>query len=1622
MSTRLRATRTTLTAIVAILGALIFGGVVASPPGAGGGGAADPDSLYAPHVPGELLVRFKSQAGPSERAGVRAQVAAQKIHEFRTGAERWRLGSGQGVGQAIARLRGNPHVAYAEPNYIVNLELAPNDPRYTELWGLNNAGQTGGTAGADIDAERAWNVSTGSPAVVVAVIDTGIDYNHPDLFQNIWINQGEIPANGVDDDNNGFIDDVRGWDFVNDDNNPFDDNGHGTHVSGTIGAVGNNGIGVAGVSWRVSLMGLKFLSAAGSGTTADAVDAIEYATMMGADIMSNSWGGGGFSQTLLDAINAAAGAEIVFVAAAGNGGADGIGDNNDTTPHYPSNYDAPNVIAVAATDHNDARAVFSNFGPTSVDLGAPGVSVLSTLPGNSYGLLSGTSMATPHVSGAAALVRSVAPNTSAALVRQLLLNFADDIQSLQGITVSGGRLNAFFPIAEPDDTPPGAIVDLATTAATSNSLFLQWTATGDDGMQGTASTYDVRYSTSPIDDGNFAMATKAVGAPVPQPSGATESMEVLGLDAGAQYYFAVKAGDEWGNAGALSNIAVGTTLPPPTFASDPDSFQADLLTGQSTTRMLTIQNAGVGTLDWRIPLPSVSGPVMVQHEPLELDKEEPDPRPGIPALEGFGGPDAFGYRWIDSDEPGGPAFSWMDIGMSGTPIAGLDGDDEISAPIPLGFNFSFYGNTFDSVRVSTNGWISFTSTVATGTTAYSNQPLPNSAAPENLLAAFWDDLHFRGALRAAYLATGDSFIVQYTEVDRYTTGSTLTFQAELRATGEIRFRYLNMAGVLNSATIGIQNATKTDGLTVVFNSDYIHDDLEIRIAAVPQWLTAAPTSGRLFGGQSQEVTVTIDASGLDGGTYEGMVNVQTNDPQQPLVGHPVTLGVTGAPAIGVMPAALDFGQVFLGFSRTLDLRINNTGTDTLTVGSIASGDPQVTVAPALLAIPAHAGATVQVTYAPSGPGTLATTLVVTSDASNAPELTVPVAGSAAPAPVVLVEPASFSETLYTGGMVTRNLRVRNTGGSNLIVNLSADLGSVQQPPPGEQAEVAKGDESANGTGDPVTERQGGPDAFGYRYRDSDEPGGPAFGWVDISSIGTPITFASFDDSNAGPIPIGFDFPFYGNTFNTLRACTNGWLSFTSTSTSLSNTMLPTGGTTLPNNLLAVFWDDLHFRSVQRARYHNDGTRFIVQYTMVDRFTTGSNLTFQVILYPSGRIVYQYLSMSGVLNSATIGIQNATRDIGLTVAHNAAYVHDSLAIAFEQIPEWLRAAPASGTIPAGGHADVVLDLDAAGLEDGDYDATVRISSNDPFHSPIDVPVRLHAGQVDLAYIDVDPNTLNLTSQGRFVRGALQLPEEYDPHDIVLSSVSIDHQVHALPSPVSYEDTNGDGVIELVVMFDRAAFEAIVPEGDSVPVTVTGEVRDTTWFTGTDHIRTIHPQIGHPNGGEYLIAGATARITWSAPVLAAPRDYDVWLSRDGGATWEVLAGGVRGTSVDWVVSGPTTTDARVRVLAMDNRGVMGYDTSDATFTIAAALQPPNPVDTLRLGLDADAVRLQWQRPATDLVHGPAEAYRVLRAFGVQGAWEEIGLAGVESFSDPLAAHGDQPLVLYKVVAINAAGGAE
>lgn len=438
-----------------------------------------------------IVVKLKAEAEPTSdadlmaeeivrAAGVRAEALTTRLH---SGVQLIHLNRSISVEDAVRRAKEDPRVEYAEPDYFVYAtETVPNDPFFTQLWGLSKAGCSicdPGFATPNIDATQAWDVTTGSDDVVAVILDTGVDLQHLDLAANAWVNPREIASNGVDDDGNGFVDDVNGWNFFDGTNSTFVDANqdfHGTHVAGSIGAVGNNGLGVTGVAWHVKLMSLKFLGGSqGKGSTSNAVRGINYAIDMrnrgvNVRVINASWGGGNDSQALRQAITDANNAGILFVCAAGNDGS-----NIDDAPEFPASYapDFPNAISVAAVNQAGLLASFSNFGHSSVSLAAPGVQIISTYPGGGYQSLSGTSMSTPYVSGIAVLVWSHEPSLTPAQVKQRIVDTSEPLSSLVSIAARSGRASAYDALINripPPQTPEVLGVELGKRMVTINGL------------------------------------------------------------------------------------------------------------------------------------------------------------------------------------------------------------------------------------------------------------------------------------------------------------------------------------------------------------------------------------------------------------------------------------------------------------------------------------------------------------------------------------------------------------------------------------------------------------------------------------------------------------------------------------------------------------------------------------------------------------------------------------------------------------------------------------------------------------------------------------------------------------------------------------------------------------------------------------------------------------------------------------------------------------------------------------------------------------------------------------------------------------------------------------------------
>lgn len=567
-------------------------------------------------VPGELIVKMNGAAENNLMSDFASEYGAKVIEKFdlpegvfkSIGGDmlRLKLPAGIDVFEAVAAMGEDNRVAYAEPNEVITLDEVQTTPPEQDgkqdsgeagepndldekLWGLKNTGQTGGKADADVSAVDAWKVTKGDGSEngpLIAVIDTGIDYNHPDLKNNMWTNPGEIPGDGIDNDNNGVVDDIHGYYPGQDSGDPMDGHSHGTHCAGTIAAEGNNGEGVTGVMQDARLMAVKIFSDSGRTTAADIVKGINYTTKMGADITSNSWGGGGRSEAIRDAF---ASNDALHVIAAGNSNYD-----NDKRDNFPSNYNLDNIVAVAATNHDDEKASFSQWGATTVDVAAPGRNIWSTVPTSkgSYGNKSGTSMATPHVSGGAGLIMSAYPEASNEEVKARLIYGSDRVDALKDRSVSDGRVN-FAASLENDQVAPGAPNDFWPGETTSRGTELRWTSVGDDKWaNGPAQGVELFISDKPLNGENLADA-KAVGLGGGDEVGdlATFKYDVLPSESERTVHFGMQSID---NAANRSELRTTSVTIPAADAALKDDFDGQSVSFNATGDFKAVEVEGRG--------------------------------------------------------------------------------------------------------------------------------------------------------------------------------------------------------------------------------------------------------------------------------------------------------------------------------------------------------------------------------------------------------------------------------------------------------------------------------------------------------------------------------------------------------------------------------------------------------------------------------------------------------------------------------------------------------------------------------------------------------------------------------------------------------------------------------------------------------------------------------------------------------------------------------------------------------------------------------------------------------------------------------------------------------------------
>lgn len=1037
-----------------------------------------------PFVDNTVLVGMKKDKTSFAQANLLNQIGVETVTELAKGINPKTKAKGfttrtllkmklystgkDAVLSAIRQISKDPNVEYAEPDYIVKAINTPNDEYFSRLYAMNNQGQTGGKVDADIDAVEAWDSFTGNPDdILIGVIDTGIDYLHPDLVDNIWKNPGEIPNNGIDDDDNGFIDDYYGWDFAYDDNDPEDQYGHGTHVSGTIAGKGNNGIGVTGVMWNARVMAIKFLDASGSGTTSDAIDAVNYATIMNVQVTNNSWGGGGYSQALEEAIASSG----IFVAAAGNNGTD-----NDQYPEYPGSYTLDNIISVAATDHNDSLANFSCYGRYSVDLSAPGVDILSSLPGNNYEAWSGTSMATPHVTGAVALLWSNNSSLSSTDVKSAILQSVDKIPSLQNKTVSGGRLNIQKMLELAGNSWLTIAPKTADTLQSSGTKEFTITANPEK-MEAGHWTAEVIFRTN---DPFHENVTVNVNADV----AGCKSIEASGET--------VSFGKVWAKRDTVVNITlnntcndkvtisgcsfenpafkINTVFPiyikpfgklelPVTFApesSGPFNSQAIISSDAENNPSLTVNLSGVGltppiitlnpnSIKKNLHFGSVDTSVIALTNGGEADYHFKAGTRVQKKSNSLGVEDAtlFGATWniiYKIDQNTGNITDSIMLGDSSGYLQEIAFDGQY-----------IYFTRSNSIIVLDPETKSITKTITLtdknrylGPIGISNEYIyVFDLASQDLLTISKKDNSIINTLSLFSLID-----ITYSESRNslfFTDYNNAIYEIN-PSTGEVLNKIENAEHVMSlgfSSAANLLFGVNWDGKLMALNpengfkvKEYPYNPNYFRLAADevsagPRWLDVNPEEGIVAAASSFSLTTMSETRKLLPGTYNAQVVLSHRFGLLPDITIPCTLSVDGENRLRVNPSALSFDEVWKGRSDSSIIYLVNDGNEATTVSSVIASNTVFSTSFAKpVTINAFDSVPVMVRCYPTKVGVTQGIIKITSNADDHPLIKLDVKVTTVKPPKISINPGSISVTMLPGQQVDHFITLKNTGGAD----------------------------------------------------------------------------------------------------------------------------------------------------------------------------------------------------------------------------------------------------------------------------------------------------------------------------------------------------------------------------------------------------------------------------------------------------------------------------------------------------------------------------------------------------------------------------------------------------------------
>lgn len=1332
-------------------------------------------------VADHLLVTYRPGTTPAQMQEVARRAGAtvrRRIGTTRTLLLAFPVRDHATHGDMVRRLAAQPGVLAAEPDEVIRVQAIPNDTFLPYQWALANQS----VPGADINAPAAWDHATGNRRVVVGVIDSGIDYGHPDLVANLWLNRGESGvdaqgrdrrSNGLDDDGNGYVDDWRGWNFVGDDNDPLDDHGHGTHCAGIIGAVGNNGSGTTGVCWQVSLAALKFIGPDGSGYMSDAIAALDYATTAGIRITSNSYRSYGIADVAMrDAIARAEAQGGLFVCAAGNDSTD-----IDATPVTPGSLDNPNLISVASTGTTDVLSSFSNTGFLSVDLAAPGEGIWSTLPGQRHGVQTGTSMACPQVAGAAALLWSVAPEATPAQLKNVLLASVDQRPSLIGNTVTGGRLdvgnamalirtgprlNAGTPVIV--DAPliggngngvlePGEVAEVSVplvNIGTQSATLLRASLL--------VLSADILVETGELSLGTIAPGVATTAGPFRLSLGAlastgqVEAVLRLADDAGGQWDIPCPLViDQTGRiAGTVTDLVSGAALSGFVHYQGPSSGRVSV----SGSYALTNLPSGTYTVWAKVSGRAESDALTVTVPP---GSDAANLRLGTPRIAVTPTMVAISVR---EDATETLAFTLSNPGNLPLQVQAAAAPAPGTSTAHPGLWHQTQVRQFGSSPTWRHAlsWPQKTSpSVPVGGLVFSGITVPIDSP----MLSWWC---------WAESACLDLLIVEVS-TDGGATWAYQTATVVGTSAGQWRQQQLHLGAFANQR-VAVRFRVTSQSSTGTFEGTYLSEVVMAGNRLMPCW-SFAPATLTIPPASSAVMALTVAGHSLNLGTNRLTVMFTSNDPTVLYRPVPVTVSVTSGSRLQQTAVTYDDGAADgdgrpeMGETVTGLITVTNVGM----VGSLAQSgvitcpDPYLTLIDQTCTVPALAPGEsttipVRMQIAPECPYNQQITVSLTLSNQTSLGFTFTVwrwhsltgtirdAASGQPLAGATIATTNEGEPVSTISGADGSYRIDGFvfPGYHHVDVTHPERSPVSENVPFDSADVTVWDatlgtavqtitpaavsvrlKAGRTTSVPLTISNPGNVPLRwtmteqYRAITSDEPGGPAFSWIDIATTGEVLLQGPYW-SALSRRTMGNVLPLYGRFHDAFYLDSQGMV-LLDYSPALVGGRAPLPSTSVGRNLLAGCWGELGMGGdSQVTMQHIDGTTIFQFDRLATRPIATAPTTFQMRLQPDGRIVFAYQRVAAP-DACTVGIQNHDGTRGVLISHNQPRIHDHLAVHFIPGGAWWEVVNAAGTIAPGAAQTTDLLVSAVGLAPGVYHDTLRSASNAWPSGTTDVPLTL-----------------------------------------------------------------------------------------------------------------------------------------------------------------------------------------------------------------------------------------------------------------------------------------------------------